>query len=196
MDAEVIEIMDHAQQATGAQMFILFGLCSGAFGSFTAAQKDHRVVGVIQIAPHSFRTPKWYLNHYAAKLRRVPRFLRRLLQKVQPDEKSTTPDAVDVIQYEVDSDSEPTRAEISGGYAKLLGRGVRFLVLMTQGESETYNYQGQMREMLPDIEFGDYLEEHFFPRTRHIITEPEDQQQIVQLMVDWCGRHLGPRPNG
>ena len=186
MELELIEVLDHLQARLGTNQFVLYGLCSGAFTSLACAAKDDRVMAVAQIAPQSFRTLRWYLNYYLPKLANPVRILRRLRRVFKKD---ATQEQEELFEQLADTDIElPDREGLASQYRALIERRVPMFTLSTRGELETYNYLGQMEEMLPNVTFGDLLEEHLFADTRHIITEPDDQLEIVGLLAQWMER--------
>jgi hypothetical protein len=75
----------------------------------------------------------------------------------------------------------------------LIERGVRRLVVMTECQSFCYNYEGQFRDVFANVPFGALLDEHNLPRTRHTITEPDDQVFVTQPISDWAIAGRGPR---
>ncbi len=189
MEQEVIEVLDHLQGRLNTSQFVLYGLCSGAFTSLACAAKDARVVAVAQIAPQSFRTLRWYMNHYLPKLALPVKIIRRLLRVFAKESPHGQEEGQEeLFEQLADTDIElPDREGLAHQYRALIERRVPLFTLSTRGELETYNYLGQMEDMLPNVVFGDLLEEHLYADTRHIITEPDDQQEIVNLLVQWIG---------
>ena len=47
---------------------MLAGLCSGADMAFWTALEDPRVVGIFQIDPFDYHTPRFYLHRYGPKV--------------------------------------------------------------------------------------------------------------------------------
>ena len=182
MESEVKEVVDHLQHSLGCHHFVLYGLCSGAFTALGYAAKDPRIVGVAQIAPQSFRTPRWYRNYYLSKLSSPIRIIKRILSLFRGQEDMDNVDTFQQFDLEVEL---PDKVGLTAQYNAVLARKGQLFALSTRGETETYNYVGQLRDMLPKVEFGNLLEEHFFPDTRHIISEPEDQATIVELLARW-----------
>ena len=187
---EVREVMDELSALHGIKQFLLCGLCSGAFAAMATAVADPRVIGIAQIDPHCFRTKKWSFYHYFRKYT-DKRAWRRLVRRLQG--KPVWFDGLaDEYLEDVDLDwgHTPQLEELSSEYQLLVSRGVRNLVIMTEGQKSCYSYRGQFREVFEAVSFGELLEEHFFPVTRHIITEPEDQVLVEALIISWASRIL------
>lgn len=188
---ETLEVLAYAKQKLGIEQFVLAGLCSGAFASFEAALKEDSVVGIVGIAPHSFRTRRWYLKHYLPRLFSPARWLKLMRQKLGL-EKVRERYSAEFLEASASAGwSVPPRKHLADGYQTLLERGVTFLNFYTSGELVNYNYEGQMRDMFPGIEFADRLQEVFMPKARHIITEPVYQQAVLTRVGQWISANWG-----
>jgi len=184
--SEVREVMDELTRRTGAERFLLCGLCSGADAAMATAVVDDRVAGIAQIDPYCFRTGRWYLRHYLARVREREAW-SRLFRKLRGG-----PVAVDGLPREyLEEIDEQERHDfdkggLTSGYRSLVERGVRTLVIMTEGQSFCYNYEGQFRDVFARVPFGTLLDEHYLPSTRHTIIEPDDQAFVTDLISDWA----------
>lgn len=183
---ETVEVLAHAEHHWDSEQFVIAGLCSGAFAAFDAALLNHKVVGIAGIAPFGYRTRRWYLNHYGDRLfsaRSWAKLARRLT-----GQGGQSPDGYGAEYLEASANigwDVPPRERMQAGYQTLLERGVRFLHTFTGGESDYYNYEGQMRDMYPELDFGQQLIECHLPKARHIITEPVYQQQVLEQTQAW-----------
>ncbi|MFK7913291.1 MAG: alpha/beta fold hydrolase [Pseudomonadales bacterium] len=183
---ETCEVLEYAQQHWGAERFVLAGLCSGAFAAFGAALRNPKVAGIVAIAPFGYRTRKWYLRHYQSKFlsaRRWQRLARKLMGKQQGDPESYESEFLEAsasVGWSV-----PPHAQLQSGYQQLLSRDVQFLHTFTGGEASYYNYEGQMRDMFPELDFGSALTEAHLPQARHIITEPVFQDHVLAQTQSW-----------
>ncbi len=190
MQSELVEVMDYLEQQLNVSSFIGYGLCSGAMISLKVAALDSRMVGVAQIAGEAFRTRRWYLNYLRNTILN-PEFWQRQLAKLN----RTNSEAQQVAgeeQVEALGDQDITlsdRGELTAAYTTLIERGAQCLIIMTRGEIEYYNYAGQLADMFPQLDFNGSLTEHLFPNTRHSITEPDDQSNILALVSDWVETH-------
>ena len=183
--SEVREVMDELSRQEEISGFLLCGLCSGADAALATAAADERVVGIVQLDPLCKRTIDWYFHHYYQKVADI-RAWRRLLARVRG--KRTREDGLP-SQYleEVDEQErhDLDQSALADAYRKLVARDVHTLVIMTEGQRSCYNARGQFRRSFGNVEFGSTLDEHHLPRTRHIITEPDDQRFVVDLVTDW-----------
>lgn len=183
---ETCEVLAYAKEQWGGSRFALAGLCSGAFASFEAALRDDSVVGIVGIAPFGFRTRTWYVNHYRDLFLSSARWRglgRKLLGRARPE-----PENYDDEFLEASANAGwkvPPQETMKAGYETLVARGVQFLYTFTSGEADYYNYEGQMRDMFPNVDFGTSLTECHLPKARHIITEPIHQQQVLDQTHAW-----------
>lgn len=184
--SEVCEALAYAQEQWGEQRFVVVGLCSGAYAGFAAARRFDAIDGVIGIAPFGYRTNKWYYHRVVSRLLSLERW--RNLAKRMTGRQGATP-ARYGSEFLEDPENAgwkwPPREQLSAHYQQLTTRGVRFLNVFTGGEHSYYNYEGQMRDMFPEVPFGDQLTELHLPRARHIITEPAYQEQLLEKTASW-----------
>jgi len=186
--SEIREIMGKLSIQEGITQFVLCGLCSGADSALSAAAMDPRVVGIVQFDPMCFKTLKWYFYHYYPKILDIKCWVG-LIKRLLGAQVSTDDLPSDYLLPELlnETGREPDRQVLTSAYKELVRRGVRILVVMTSGQEGCYNSHGQLREAFGKVNFGSLLEEHFLPQTTHIITEPEDQVFVVDLVMRWLG---------
>lgn len=183
--SELREVMDELSRRIGSERFLLYGLCSGADAAMAAAVVDDRVAGIAQIDPYCFRTARWYLRHWLLRVRDREAWTR-LFSRLR-----RAPVAIDGLprEYLEELDEQERhgfdKSWLTSGYSDLVQRGVRTLVVLTEGQSFCYNYEGQFREVFARVPFGALLAEHYLPHTRHTITEPDDQVFVTRLISDW-----------
>lgn len=188
------EIMDYLERTRGVKQFILYGLCSGADAAYNTARADSRVIGMAQIDAYCYITWRYYVEYYVPILLHGGRwrsFLtqrwNRLLGKTPPQ--SATSVATEEGNFEIPTYTRvfPPRDDVAAGLRGLVERGVRMLVVFTGGEPH-YNYREQYRDSLPDVPFGDRLQVEYYPKTNHIITQPDYQERVVGCIADWVAR--------
>ncbi len=185
--AQLTEVLDHLEARWGWNRFVVGGLCAASDNAFEAATTDTRIVGLIQIDPYVFRTPKWYVKHYLPRLFSAQSWLNRLrpllpgratVQRGLPKEYLERSGNIGRLVR--------SKPDVEDGYRELIARNVKIIAIMTRGQLDYYNYLGQFREMFSGVDFGDNLVERFYPLARHIITEPEDQAAITDDIAQWC----------
>jgi hypothetical protein len=179
--------MDYLESSKGFSKFILFGLCSGADAAYEAALKDERIIGMCQIDPYSYRTNKSYLYHWLPRILSVSHwklFLKFRLGKI----KTSKIDHVDDSNVELPSYIRvfPPREHIRDGLKALVERQVKVYTIFTSGQS--YYYKEQFEESMSDVEFNGLLETQFYPKCKHIITEPHYQIQVVHDVSSWAAK--------
>ena len=184
--SEIIEVMDELSLQEGITQFVLCGLCSGADSALATAAVDPRVVGIVQLDPMFFRILKWYFYHYYPRVLDINCWLgkfKRLFGRDGPSENLPSdyllPETLENARY------DPDRQSLTSAYEKLVNRGVKVLVVMTTGQKYCYNSRGQFREGFGKVNFGSLLEEHYLPQAQHIISAPEDQEFVVNLVKHW-----------
>ncbi len=183
---EISEVMDELALQEGITRFVLCGLCSGADAALATAAVDPRVVGIVQLDPMFFRILKWYFCHYYPRVLDINCWLRgfrRLFGRDVPSEDLPSdyllPDLLE------DTRRDPDRQSLTSAYKELVSRGVHVLIVMTTGQKDCYNSRGQFCEAFGKVNFGSLLEEHYLPQAQHIITEPEDQEFVINLVRHW-----------
>ena len=183
---EVREVMDELSLQEGITRFVLCGMCSGADAALDTAAVDPRVVGIIQLDPMCFRTLKWYFYHYYPRILDINGWrmrIKRLLGTQAPSE--DLPSDHVLPEFIEETGRDPDRQSLTSAYKKLVSRGVRILIVMTTGQVDCYNSCGQFREAFGKVNFGSAVEEYYLPQAQHIITEPEDQRFVVDLVSCW-----------
>lgn len=183
---EINAALDFLQETFGISRFVIYGLCSGAVYSFKYALKDNRVIGLVGIDGYAYPTIRFYLRHYGLRFFRFHAWIRLLLRirKLLPAKPKVTyvkeSDEVDVWMWQ----PQPSRDFVEQGYQSLVEKGVRLYSIYT-GEPFSYNYQGQMTDMYPNVDFSDLLTIDYFPDSSHIMQEPRFQKEIRQKVLHW-----------
>lgn len=184
--SEITEVMDELASQEGITRFVLCGLCSGADAALATAAADPRVVGIVQMDPVFFRTPKWYFYHYYPRLLDINCWLREFRRLFGKDTPSANPPSdyllPDLLEYQR---RVPDRHSLTSAYERLVSRGAQVLIIMTTGQRDCYNSRGQFREAFPKVNFGSLLKEYYLPQAQHIISEPEEQEFVVNLVKNW-----------
>lgn len=188
---ELTEVMDYLQRVRGVQRFITFGLCSGAHNGYKIACRDERVIGVVQIDGYCYTTWRYHLEHYRPLLFKwqhwasfLSRQFLRLTGRYKPKTASESA-GIDARYLEVPTfDPTPPRSDTSKNLQTLMARGVALYAIFTGGEPR-YNYHNQYRDIFRDVDFDDRLTLDYYPKTSHIITQPQYQRAIIDSVSDW-----------
>lgn len=195
--AEAREAMDYVTEKRGISQFVLMGLCSGADIAFETAVGDPRVIGLIQIDPFAYRTPKFYL-HYTSYLlqqhgpklfhprdwwRVLNKFgrpvARKLLGKQTLAERY--PDLIESpFQREI-----PPREHVAGGLQALVRRGARIFNVFTGGMKDQYNHQSQYFDCFHDVDFAGRVTARYLPDADHTLEALDLQERFIADLRDW-----------
>ena len=185
---EAIEVMDYLNKKRGINKFILFGLCSGADVAYDTALLDNRVVGIAQIDPYCYRTPRYYFNHYRKRLVDSDSWKNFISKKIQLlVNKKSKEEGQDEAFFEKITSPRifPPLNDIAAGLNKLVDRRVHLNILFTGGEYH-YNYSDQYRDSLKGkVFFDDLLSLNYYQKSGHIITQPKYQKLVVDGITQW-----------
>lgn len=187
---ETIEAMDYVARTKGATRFVLAGLCSGADMAFWTALEDPRVVGIFQIDPFDYHTPRFYLHRYGHKAFTLRPWLNILtghshLGRWVKDRvvgATTEGPGAELVQSPYDR-AFPPRVVVAGGLAKLTGRGVRIYALFTGGRE--HSYQGQFRDAFRDVDLAGCVTERYHPDADHLVTDLAHQRWLDAELLAW-----------
>ena len=185
---ELIQAMDCLQSQLGSNRFVVHGLCSGARDAFTTALVDERITAISQVDGYSYRTRGYYWNKVKEKTASVSEFfgfagraLSRALGVKSVD------DAEDPDMSVREWPEYPERSVVEQGYAKLVARGVKLLVIYTGAWADTYNYQSQFYDMYPGVNFGSCLNLLYLPDADHVMTDSAHSKQLVMALQGLLG---------
>ena len=185
---EVQRIMNQLGQDYNFDQFILYGLCSGAYDSYHTALIDERVVGIAQIDPYVYRTPNWYWHHYLSRLFDWTQWIDLLKNKMPW--KNAIPNKHLILEKVSLSASTPPREKVAQGYNQLISAGTKILIVITDGATYALNRKNQLYRMFDAVNWRNQLDYIYLPDCSHIITEPEYQQKIKTIIVDWAANTL------
>lgn len=186
--AEVIEAMDHLASTKGIGNFIIYGLCSGARIACSAAERDSRVVGVIQLDGFCYPTPGSWLRYYWSRLISTAAWRSRLLRWIGRRQEAAGQGSVltgarkdfEIPQFAED----PGRDAVAAQLKTLMEKKVALHCVFT-GRDPYYCYREQFRRCYRDVNFGEKLSVDYYPQASHIFTEPVYQQAMMDGVVKW-----------
>ena len=188
---ETREAMDLMTKKTGAERFVLMGLCSGADMSYETALKETLVVGIVQIDPYAYRTPKAHLvhfrKHYLPRLTDtavLKRFAKRQIKKrlgLQQDSATPRDERVEMPAY---VRVFPPQHRITDGLRRLTSRGVRIYCMFT-GDEEAYLYEDQLFDMHPGLDRS-LVEVRYLEQADHIVTDLAIQRDVAKSIASWA----------
>ncbi|MBT9555128.1 MAG: hypothetical protein IV100_03820 [Myxococcales bacterium] len=179
---------------------VVFGLCAGGDNALRAAARNPAVVGAVLLDPTVFRTPGWYARR--ARLRaREPESWRRLgrlardgvtraLERLRPptgDACATGP-AREEGRPEFFYTGFSTVQEVEAHLVAALARDVELYYAFTGGWSEIYNYETQLRDNHPKVDFGHRLRLRWNPDADHTYTLRRLRDALLTDLDDWLDR--------
>lgn len=189
--------MDYLARATGAERFVLGGLCSGADNSLRTALVDPRVVGAILLDPPAYRTPGFYFRKVRARaadldtwkrllLQRPRRLLRGLLTRFGGP---PSPDgAIREQARQLAERQAPPKSQFVEALQQILQRGGRALIVYTAGVSATYNHPGQFDEAFRAHALRDRVDCRYWPDVNHMFTVLATQERLCAAVTEWMLR--------
>ncbi len=187
--------LDHLASARSAKRFLVFGLCSGANYALLSAFADPRVDGLLLIDPSSSRTLRSKLLHIVRRLQN-PATLRELVLLRHPvfrRLKRLAGAAVSVAeaaegQVGQRADRVPggeSATQVRRSLQQLLDRGAHLMMVFTGGINHVYNYERQLFDLLPEIDFRDQLRLIFMPGTDHTVSDGVGRAQLLDDLQVW-----------
>ncbi|TVP51233.1 MAG: hypothetical protein EA350_00165 [Gemmatimonadales bacterium] len=186
--------MELLARVRGSSRFILGGLCSGADVAYWTALEDTRVVGLFQLDPFVYRTPRFLLSYYLPRLvspaawwRSLSSRGRHLLNGLRPGGAPETADTGWAApEY---TRIFPPRSDVAKGLATLAERGVAFHVFISGTMFEYVSYADQYERSFPEVDFGDRLVVDFAPEADHTVTDLGHQERVIRGIERWAGTH-------
>lgn len=191
---EVGEAMDHLEALLGVRRFVALGLCSGADAAYAAALADPRVIGLVALDGHSYRTWKYWIHRYAPRLFRARSWLNLItgrtylgpmLRRLRSRGKGKTRQVQEVDVFRRDL---PPREEVAEGYRALANRGVRTLQIFTGGIEGRYNHRDQFRDAFRSVDFRGTLQLEFLADSDHTFTASSSRRALVEIVRAWSAQ--------
>lgn len=195
---ETIEAMDFVAERTGAESFVLLGLCSGADQAFQVALADERVAGAVLLEPYPFETLGFKAVRVLSPLRRAATWKKALTgqynvaYKVLKRLAGETEAAVDATLLVRDI---PERTEAERGYHTLLDRGASLYVVFTAGQQGTFNHEGQFWKMHPSLPRDEpKLRYTYFGAADHTFSLAAVRGLLLEHIARWYTDRFGATP--
>lgn len=188
--ADLQEAMNHFEQQHGLSRFVLFGFCSGGVHSFSTAQVDPRVVGLILYDTYIFPTLKARFRRYWASIQKkgiwvsgfgwAMRKWRKVLDVVASGGVGTPAPPIGNALF-----TWPTKREFIDKLNGLLARGVAICIPYSAGFQE-YNYAEQFSDAFATSGLPERIESPFFAGADHTLTLLVHQRALIEYLVSWC----------
>jgi len=203
--AEVRSAMDFLQQRFEHKRFILIGLCSGADDALATAQVDSRVQGVVLLNGYAYPSPAGKFKLYRFKEFYLPRLfmLHKWVNKLKrlvaggnktsnlTDAAAVNPELVDASEkaaiQALDDDYRyiPPMAETGKIIQALSAAGVQLFFVYNGSEHDTYTYQGQLKDMFPELVGNDRVKEAYLKEADHTFIVKTDRDKLSTWLQEW-----------
>lgn len=177
--SDIRNTMDYFEKTRGIKQFILLGLCSGADNGHPLSVMDTRVVGTIFIDGIGYRTKRWYLHHYLARLMNLQGLKNKITRLFC---KNTTKKSKQYVR------EFPPQKQTEMELKELTQRGVDMLYIYTSGVSRYLNYKSQFKDMYPKLKKSDKIQVAFFKESDHTFTLFNYRTELFQLIRTWMQR--------
>lgn len=199
--AETREAMDWLRDARSVERVVLMAICSGAGFSFRAACADPRVVGIalINAAGHRWGTNaergRTLARHYVRMLS-ARSFLRNNWRKVVTLDfahrgmarAALTQLTQRLTGRESAPPGPPAADGIAAAFGTLVARGVRVLIVYSEGDEGWDYYQLFLRRRLSTLVSAQQVELAVVEGANHTFTLLSHQQQVLALLGGWLER--------
>jgi hypothetical protein len=194
--SDVHDALDFLSTAMCASSFVLLGLCSGADLAFRTAVADTRVVGVVLIDGLPYRTIR---SRATDHLHRLTRGLMRVkwrsvfaangpvwrrLHSLTGSNARPRDLGAGATTQTAGRDTPP-RAEAEAALQELVGRGVRLMVVYTEGRG--YNYRRQFADLFPAVS-ADKVMVKYFEGTDHTFNLLASQDRLARAVDQWIAQ--------
>lgn len=203
--ADARDAMDFLAASAGHRRFILGGLCSGADNSVRVGLVDRRVVGMILLDPHAYRTSRFYLERLRDKCQDPTQLVRSVARKVDATLGRWTTKLTTKLTTKADEHATPNPSRAREGrrhppkelfgwqLRRLTDRGVRILATYSGGASDHYNYAEQFADGFRRFGVADRIDTQHLPEADHTFTEIASQRELSDRVLRWSLDAFAPR---
>ena len=175
---DIDAVIDELSRTTGAEQFIVLGICTGADLAHKAMMHNRRIVGAVCIDGYCYRTWRYLAHKYLPKLVRLQswRTLAKQIAGAQPREEAPPPELL--YRWEL-----PPKQQVAGDYREIIASGRHLLCIFSS--SWPYNYAGQLADAFADIEFGQAIQVAWLPNTTHTFRHLDERHQLMTTVAGW-----------
>lgn len=193
IDRDIGDALSFLELECAVTSVVFFGMCSGANNALRYAATDTRVLGLAITDPAAFRTPWFYVVHYAQSLTRLESWLNiitgrhPLIRRVLRRWRNVPPPAPTFSA----AFPNPTREQVDASLTVLATREVDTLMVFTGGVKEQYNYGAQFRDTFPHHARSGRVAVHFVPGADHTFSSELSKATLLTLVTEWLPRFRG-----
>lgn len=181
--------------ASGAQRFVLFGVCAGADNSIATALVDDRVAGIVLVDPHTYATRRSQLRDLRARVAKrgsLGEVARWGLRVARRRVRLAIDRARGVGPPPAEGREPPPIATFRAELTQLIDRGVRVLAIYSGIHGAGYNEADQLFELFPELRGR--MDHVYFPDANHTFTELAAQRALIETITAWIARRFDTAP--
>ena len=178
----------------GAAAVVLVGFCSGVDGVHVASLADPRVAGVFYLDGYAYPTSKFYQLRWRARLLRpslwrsfVVRRVTRLRELFRGEPKHAPP---------IFDRTYPPPARLASDLRGLVTRGVKLLLVWSEGRAHEFNHADQFFSMLEAEDLRGKVDVRILDRCDHLFSSESQRSLLFGLFRRWLDVHFAPAPSG
>jgi len=157
---------------TGADRFVLGGICAGADEAFHAPD-DPPIAGFVLPEGLAYRTPGYWWRYLLPRIFN-PSKLRRVLKRASSDSAGMD-----------DYRDFPSKSQARKMMSDLTARDVRTLFLFTGGAYDYFNHPGQLASCLGPAAKAGNVSLAFWEDCDHTFFLKRDRERLQRLVADW-----------
>lgn len=182
-EAEMQAAMDLLQAQTGANRFVLGGICAGADHVFHLAQNQPRVAGLLMIDGWAYRTPGFWLRYLPSRIFNPVKLLRWLRNRGGA--------AAVEVPSEQDLRDFPTREQAQRRLQELVAADCKLWFLFTGGVAGYFNYAGQLADSLGPAARAPQVDVEYWPDCDHTFYLRRDRKRMQEAVAAWMTARFG-----
>ena len=197
--SDIRDAMDALTAATGVRRFVLYGVCSGAVHSYSAALADERVTGIAMFDTFKYPTYKSQIRRITFRLKKygsmaaitkrlVSMGFRSMSNALASLRKPAAPKAERVVSSIGFFAYRPLKAEFAFGLRTLLNRGTKVFLIYAGSGFEHYNYADQFSDAFKKFGIADLVETAFLRDVDHNATRLAAQTELIACMTQWAAQ--------
>ena len=197
--ADLRAAMDLMTQRTGAQRFLLMGICSGAENAYHTALADERVIAISLMDSYHFPTLRTHFNRYRLRAQHrgglVKASLGWLRHRIHSSLAQNRPERVPAPATSFGS-IRPSAQEFAAKLQLLLKRGVAIDLLFSGSFVETYNYAHQFRDGFERYGIVPAIHVEYRADFDHTLSTASMQKEMVARTCAWIGEVIKKKQSG
>lgn len=186
---DVVAAMDAMEGMAGTDRFVLMGLCTGAFNAFRAALRDERVAGCVLMDGYAYPTARSRFRHYRTRVFQLDKWRRYVKRRLGLGGESSREPEDDMVVFE---NEVVPRERFGAELSSLLERGTRLLLVYTRLGPLPFNYERQMHDAFPDLEFDPNVRVRYYADADHTFTIRPHRLRLYEDVMAWMSESFSP----